>query len=254
MNSKDSIPVFQNPQLDGKTKFLEGKKDAGLLLIHGFTATTVEVSWLASYFHQMGYSVATPLLPGHGTSPEDLNKTRYQDWIITVEESYQKLTKSCQKVIVGGESMGAVLSLYLAAIHDEIAALLLYSPALKVDQLGYSRFLRFFKSVLPKKNYDDGMPWQGYTVYPLNAAFEFYKLQRMTQSKISKVKSPTIIFHGAHDQTIDKDVSEFIYHAIASPVKKILKLNNSGHVMLLDKEIELIVEETWKFLQSNKIF
>ena len=62
---------FQNPHLDGSTKLLDGKKYR-FLLIHGFTATTVEVMGLAGYLNERGYPVYAPLLRC-GSSPEDLN-------------------------------------------------------------------------------------------------------------------------------------------------------------------------------------
>ena len=78
--------------------------------------------------HQQGYTVAGPLLPGHHTRPEDANRYRWRDWVCAVEESYQQLTAHCQRVVIGGESMGALLALYLASEHPEAAATLAYAP------------------------------------------------------------------------------------------------------------------------------
>ena len=62
---------MKNPQLDGEDFFVQGNS-TGILLIHGFTATTTEVRLLAENLHHVGFTVAGPLLPGHGTHPEDL--------------------------------------------------------------------------------------------------------------------------------------------------------------------------------------
>ena len=42
---------LRNPHLNGDTFFLLGTHDVGVLLIHGFTATTVEVSYVAKYLN-----------------------------------------------------------------------------------------------------------------------------------------------------------------------------------------------------------
>ena len=83
----------------------------GVLLFRVFTATTAEVRLLAQSLHDLRLTVSTPLLPGHGTIPQDLNRVNYQDWISHLEKSFQNLKKQCNKVIVGGESTGAVIAL-----------------------------------------------------------------------------------------------------------------------------------------------
>jgi len=247
-----TIPVFKNPHLDGRSLFFKGN-EIGVLLIHGFTATTVEVRQLGEYLFKKGLTVSAPLLPGHGTSPEDLNICKHQDWIDCVEQAYLELNKKCQKIIVGGESMGAVLSLLLASKYKNIKALLLYSPAIKVGKLEYSIPLKFLFPVIDKGNYNEEMPWQGYTVYPLKAAHEFFKLQRIVLSDLFKVFQPVILFQGKYDQTIGQDCGTIIINTIQSADKEIVWMNHSGHVMLLDREFELIAERTFQFLQKQKI-
>jgi len=250
---KNSIPIFQNPHLNGRTRFLEGSERTGFLLIHGFTATTVEVSCLGEFLNDKGYSVFMPLLPGHGTTPEDLNLKKHQDWYDCVEEAYRFLSSRVDHIIAGGESMGAVLTLHLAAAHPEIKTLLLYSPALIVPILKKSRWLRWLQPVITKGNYDDEMPWQGYTVYPLKAAYEFYKLQRIVIQELSDIKIPLAIFHGFYDRTIAHDISDFIFTRVGSKEKKIFHMENSGHVMLLDREFDRIAQLTLEHLKSNHI-
>jgi len=246
------IPRFEHPELDGKTFFLNGNQ-IGVLLIHGFTATTVEVRMLADFFSKKGFTVSAPLLPGHGTTPEDLNKRKYGEWIKCVEDSYHLLMKTCTKVIIGGESMGAVLSLHLAESHPEINALLLYSPAIKITSLKYSKILRHLFPFIRKKDYDEIMPWQGYTVYPLFAASELLQLQKLVIQKLHQVHQPMIVFHGAYDRTIDPDSSDLIISSVNSSIKTKYTMANSGHVILLDKEFLNTAELTWKFLNELKI-
>ena len=52
----------------------EGKganKSIGILLVHGFTGSPASMRPWAEYLNQHGYTVTVPLLPGHGTRPED---------------------------------------------------------------------------------------------------------------------------------------------------------------------------------------
>ena len=243
---------FERPDLDGNPLFLQGSQ-IGVLLIHGFTATTVEVRWLANFLNQKGLTVLAPLLPGHGTTPQDLNMKKYQDWLKCVDEAYSLLSSRCTSIIVGGESMGAVLSLYLAENHPDISAVLLFSPAIKVTSLKISKILKYIKPIIRKPGSDEVLPWQGYSVYPLLAAGEFLKLQKSVHRRLKKIHQPLVVFSGVHDKTIDVDSADVILSGISSLNKTNHIMNRSGHVMLLGKDFNQIAEITWDFIKSLKI-
>ena len=252
MNNQKTL--LQKPDFKGGTIYVKGSK-TGILLIHGFTATTAEVRLLANAFIVRGMSVYAPLLPGHGTTAQDLNQKRYQDWTNCVQEAYKRLKQTCSTVIVGGESMGAVLSLYLAEQHKDIAALLIYSPAIHVARLKYAKIIKWFKPILKKDNNDDeeDSTWQGYTVCPLRAAYELEKLQSFVEKNLNHIEQPVLILQGLYDKTIDADSSSTIYKTIRSKNKEFHLMEQSGHVMLLDNEIEWIINKSANFLKDANI-
>lgn len=243
---------LKNPHLDGNSVFWKGGK-TGALLIHGFTATTVEVRQLAEFFHQKGLTVSSPLLPGHGTNPHDLNKRKHTEWIECVRDSYLELAGCCTSVIVAGESMGAVLALYTGMMYPEISSLLLYSPAMRVGNLRLARYIRFFKPFIQKTLSKDALPWQGYTVWPLHAANELRKFQGKVRKDLMKITQPVLIFQGEKDRTIDQDSGKYILEKISSGKKKFVYMEKSSHVMLLDKELRKVEKQTWKFLVDHGI-
>jgi hypothetical protein len=100
---------LQNPHLEGES-FTWQASPVGVLLLHGFTATTSEVRPLARLLHEHGYTASGPLLPGFGTTPEDANRTRWEHWVEAATLAYQSLSKDCSSVFVGGESMGGLLA------------------------------------------------------------------------------------------------------------------------------------------------
>jgi carboxylesterase len=235
--------IYQHPELEGKSFFFEGEKNltTGLLFIHGFTATTVEVRQIANYFHHLGYTVAAPLLPGHGSTPAEMNKVSLTDWNDKVEESYSLLRMMKEKVIVFGESMGALLSLSLAHNHPEIEQLFLFSPALEINGLWKSRYFWPFVPYIYKKNTDDSMAWQGYNVVPLHAARELLKLQQNVLRILSDITIPTMVFLGKKDQTINLDGGVKTFEMLGSSTKKLIWLDESTHCILLDKELARVL-------------
>ena len=74
-----------NPELEGDAFFWKGG-DKGILLIHGLTATTAEVRPLAKRFHDEGFTVSAVLLPGHGTTPEELIKLSARNGLLSAKK------------------------------------------------------------------------------------------------------------------------------------------------------------------------
>ncbi|MCU0489347.1 MAG: alpha/beta fold hydrolase, partial [Anaerolineales bacterium] len=165
---------MQNPHLEGSAFFWPAGK-TGVLLIHGFTATTAEVRPLGRSLLAAGYTVSGPLLPGHGTTPEQANRYSWRDYAATVADAYQEIKKHCSTVFIGGESMGGLLALYQACESPEIAGLLLFAPAIQLATARAARLGPLFSPFLPvlEKPHGPITPadalWQGYTVYPMKA-------------------------------------------------------------------------------------
>src|SRR5213080_266698 len=86
----------------------------GALVLHGFTGNPQSMRGLAKAFAAAGFAVELPRLPGHGTAIEDMLETDWRDWSGAAESAYEKLTARCNKVVVGGLSMGGTLTLWLA--------------------------------------------------------------------------------------------------------------------------------------------
>src|SRR6187549_3092356 len=77
---------------------LDGDDDVGVVLVHGFTGTPFEVGYLGRALAKERYTVSAPRLPGHGTSLDDLDRTRWEDWVGTVENATDRLAARCRTV------------------------------------------------------------------------------------------------------------------------------------------------------------
>ena len=239
-----------NPHLDGNDIFWQGNA-IGFLLIHGFTATTAEVRLMAEKLHADGFTVAAPLLPGHGTHPDDLNRVTRQMWQEKVKTTYEGLLRKTERVYVIGESMGALLTVELAVQHPEIVGLILFSPAMRINGLWKTRLLAPFKAYLKKRGKDDGLPWKGYSVYPLKGTVEMLKLQQDVRKRLPHVTQPTLIFTGERDHTIASDSAQIILEGIQSNNKRLIHLEDSPHCILLDHELDLAYQHIKNFFNLN---
>lgn len=245
--------MIHNPQLEGDPFFWPAGP-IGILLMHGFTATTAEVRPLGKILLQHGYTISGPLLPGHYTTPEDLNRIHWQDWITMAEESYRRLSQECEQVVVGGESTGGLLALYLASQHPEAGAVLAYAPALRL-QLSWWDLLRLrllapFIAYRPKANMTGETPWQGYPVNPLKGVLQLLALQRVVRPLLTKIHQPLLVVQGRKDLTVHSDVPETIRKAAQSEKKEVVWMEESAHVVILEHELPRVAEITLNFLRS----
>jgi carboxylesterase len=256
MTPYDQNPNLHNPHLDGSPIYKPNGK-TGVVLLHGFTATPVEVRNLAEYFHQKGLSVAAPTLAGHGTSPQDLYTVHWQDWIATAEESYAQLSAVCDQIFMAGESTGAVVSLYVAAIHPELAGVLAFAPAMRLP-LGWMdrfviQFLYKFIKEKPKMDLEQDTTWQGYRVNPLNGVRQLLALQNATIAKLKDVVQPVVVVMGGRDKTIDPISGDLVYQGISSAIKETHFFPESPHCILLGKDFEKAASLAWQFIQKTTI-
>jgi len=216
-------PTVHNAHLEGDPFFWEGGP-AGILLSHGYTATTAEVRLLAERLHRQGYTVSGPLLPGHGTTPNEMNRCRWRDWDEALEAAYQQLAAKCERVFVGGESMGAMLALQVAARHPQVAGILAYAPAFQLHRKPrvLSFLLSSFVSHMIKNDVDNINPnWKGYAVNPLRALRQLVGLQKEVGRHLNAIRQPLLIVQGRLDTAIDMRGAEMLYHGVGSNNQRI---------------------------------
>ena len=241
-----------NVELDGDSFIYEGN-ETGILLLHGLRATTAEVRLLANAIRPQGYTIHAPLLSGHGLTPEKLSTTAYKEWLNDADEAYKVLSKRCHTVYVAGESMGALLALYLAAIHQEISAVVCYSPAIIVKKIWLSIFAQYIMKELPQSYFRDALPWKGYAANPTKAIVQLYKLQRYIRARLPAIKSPVCVFIGKQDRRISLNSGRYILDRVNANDTEIHYYQNSPHCMILADDLPDIAHKTVQFLQNHPV-
>src|SRR2546429_3210576 len=95
-----------SPVLPGAEPFDHSGGPVGVLLCHGFTGTPQSLRGWADYLAGQGLTVSLPLLPGHGTSWQDMTKTGGDDWVAAVDAAFGTLASPCEQGFVFGFFMG----------------------------------------------------------------------------------------------------------------------------------------------------
>jgi len=215
---------------------------------------------VGDYLHQRGFTVSGPLLPGHGTTVEDMNRCKWTDWAGYAEKALTNLQSRCETVFVGGLSMGALLTLYLAAHHPELSGAVLYSPAVVVaDRLIYlTPVLKYLISRQPKSDDSDltdpeaDLRLWSYEENPTFAAHELLKLIRRVRRLLPQVACPLLIIHSTLDTAIAPNSARYTHERAGSADKELVTLCNSGHCITVDSEWKTVAEKTYEFIQAHQ--
>jgi len=230
---------------------------AGVLLIHGYTGSAAETRPMGEYLAARGLTVRCPLLPGHGTTPEDLDSIHWSDWTAAVEASLAELQVGCRQVFVAGLSLGSLLTLWLGAHHPEVAGLIAMAPAVKMANRMFALSVAarhvWKRNPLGAVEDDSVDPEAGqrlwsYDALPLWGAGEIYLLQRTMMRVLANVRQPILILQGRHDVHLAPDAAQILYDHVGSTDKRIVWLENSGHNLLVDVEREFLWEESYRWI------
>ena len=232
-------------------------KEVGILLVHGFTGSPASMRPWAEYLNQRGYTVKVPLLPGHGTTPHDLNLVKWQEWPAKVESDLQELLRTCRKVFICGLSMGGGTTLNIASRYSkDLAGIILVNPMIHVKfvphQLAWaiSRFQKMRDSVG-----DDikrpGITEYGYDALPAVGVYELLKMLHYTRKRLHDVTAPMLLFHSVDDHTLPVTNTEIVMKGVGSRQKQRIELVNSYHVATLDYDQEVIFENSRLFIESH---
>ncbi|GGB37732.1 alpha/beta fold hydrolase [Virgibacillus dakarensis] len=229
--------------------------NTGVLVIHGFTGSTQSMRFLGEQLAEAGFTIYGPRLTGHGTAPEDMEKSTYQEWIQTVEDGLEKLKATCSAVFVTGLSMGGTLTLYLAENHPEIKGIVPINAAIEMPELietyeqhrsTDTKFVDGIGSDIKK----EGVEELAYPKTPVKSMGELINLSKLVRSNLAKINVPALIFSSTVDHVVPPENSQEIYESIISENRSIIKLENSFHVATLDNDKELIAEKSIEFIKS----
>ena len=278
-NPSSEEAVAELKQVLGPTGFYEPRGKDAVLLIHGLTGTPAEMRHLARKLRRKGFSVMVPQLAGHCGSIKELKRSRWQDWYASVDAAFQYLSDRHHKVFVSGLSMGALLGLELAAEHgDRVAGLGLLSPTFFYDGWNMPKFRRSLLPLAfmtPLKHF---LYWHEVAPYgikcertramvhavlenrdsqasekvgifktPLVTVYESSKLIAHVTESLSRVQSPILVVHSIEDDMASTKNVDFVTQRIASNDVETWLIDNTYHVLTLDRRKDDVAERVGDF-------
>ena len=214
----------------------------GALVLHGFTGTPQSMRGLAAAFAAAGFAVELPRLPGHGTSVDDLATTTFADWSQAVADVYDELAGRCERVVVAGLSMGAMLGAWLAARRPEIAGLVAingaFAPAEPSAREGLEQLVAQGVARMPGPGNDVADTSQtelAYSEVPPAQYVSLVDALDALQADLPKIHCPSLVITSEQDHVVQPAWSDHFAERVGGPVER-MRLVRSFHVATLDYE------------------
>jgi carboxylesterase len=202
-----------------------------------------------------GCTVSCPLLPGHGRTWQEMNRTDWPAWYREVDQAFEDLVSRCRSVFVFGLSMGGTLSLRLAQRHGSaVAGLVLVNPSvmtLRKDAV----FLPLLSKIVPsmpgisndiKK---PGVTELAYRRLPLRAAASLSKLWQVVRGDLDRIDQPLLLLRSAVDHVVEPVNARTVLAGVRSADVHEVVLADSYHVATLDNDADVIFSSSIEFAQ-----
>ncbi len=249
-----AIPISAEPF----TFFPPNRPRAGAVLCHGFTGSPASMRPWGEHLRRNGIAVTAPLLPGHGTRWQDLNRTRWQDWYAALEDAFDTVRARVHPmpVFAMGLSMGGTLVTRLAERRGaQVAGLVLVNPSFMTQRRGarwtplISRFVPSLAGIAgdTKKVTSEG----GYDRMPLRAFNELRKLWRITRRNLATVTAPLLVFRSAVDHVVEPVSTQLLLAGVSSERVQEVVLHDSYHVATLDNDAPRIFAASVGFIGDH---
>ncbi|MFA6285273.1 MAG: alpha/beta fold hydrolase [Parcubacteria group bacterium] len=222
---------------------LEGDNKVGVLLLHGWTSPPDELFPLGKYLNSFGYTVSAPLLRGHGTRPEDLERVHWKDWLEDAKKELQKLEKISSKIFICGISMGGDLAMILSE-EESVAGVIPLGAAVKYKFHPFVKIGLFFMGLTKEYRRKYYPPWarkkmgdrKVYMYYPIESAKEVVRLSDATRSILPRITKPILIMQSTTDHMVSKKSPQMIFDSVKSKIKEIYWVKDGYHVFAGDRK------------------
>ncbi|MCI4361374.1 MAG: alpha/beta fold hydrolase [Thermoplasmata archaeon] len=228
----------------------------GVLLLHGFTGSPATMLPLAEAIAARGFPTSLPLLPGHGTNLEDLQRASYADFLQSAETACEELARTVDAVVVAGLSMGGALAVELAVRRDDLAGLILVNPFIEPADPSFLGLLEAAmaagQQTIPSIASDIAQPGsrgQGYDATPLRPLLSLLTGITALAPRLGDLVVPVLLFSSRIDHVVPTSSGDFLCSRVAGPVERVM-LERSYHVATLDHDAPELCARSVAFLEK----
>jgi carboxylesterase len=249
--------VSKMPVLPGAEAYRHAGGRTGVLLCHGFTGSPQSLRPWAEFLAEAGLTVSLPRLPGHGTTWQEMARTRWEDWYAEVDRAFDEMRAATDEIFVMGLSMGGCLALRLAELRSQaVSGLVLVNPSVTAETKLFL-LAPVLKLVVPslKGVVSDikkpGVTELGYDRVPVKAAATLPGLWQVTTRHLDQVSQPVLVYRSSTDHIVGPANMEILRRALPADQLEVRECPDSYHVATLDNDADAIFAGSLEFVRSH---
>ena len=241
----------------------QGTNGAAILLVHGGGDTPQTMTHLVEAFSARGYTVAAPLLPGHGRDLAAFARVDADQWYETVQREFDALRAAHEWVGVIGLSMGGALSARLAAESGHVDALVLASPYLSMPPVGslmartahvWGAFFPAVRTASERSVLDPSARAVslGYGALTPAALRALHTTASRGFAALAKIRTPTLIMQSTTDNRVSSQSTQRAFAQLGATDKTLEWIEGAGHVITVDYGWERLVHRIVAWMESHR--
>ena len=251
----------------------------GVMLFHGLSSAPQELQFLARGLQRAGYTVRLPVIPGYSFGFPTDEPSKAEHWQAAALAEFDAFAEQHETVAVGGLCIGAVLSLRIAAMRPgKLSGLMGLSTTLHYDgwAVPWYRRLLPLAHVLPmsgripvaekapfgvkdermrvfieRQMAEMGTSQAGASILRVRELLQAHRLIQMARRSLSQINAPTLLIHAHEDDAAStRSVFEAASKIRSRTVRTVL-LNDSYHMISIDREKQRVLSEMTDFLENE---
>lgn len=203
----------------------------GVLLVHGLSGSSSEMRFLGESLANQGWTVLGVLLSGHDSTPEELAKTSWDDWLGDAEKGLDLLRQTCDRVVGVGFSMGGLITLHMASKGMFEGVISMNAPMFLQDWGAGIEYLTSYRVPVP-------------CIESMNQAI------RKVSQEIHQITIPVLLMQSKQDKTVNPISVHRIEEYLTKAQPQVLYFEKSGHVLPLGPEREEVAVHVAEFIKS----
>jgi len=246
------------------------------IIIPGLNGSGLELGQLPRFLEDAGHNILIPEIPGFLFGNP---ASRYSDWVQALHQIIDKQKEVYAVINLAGISMGATLAALAASQRTDISSLVLMSPVLRYDGWSvpfYHPILNFFYYLGVRNwGYSEREPFgvknidlrrrirekfKTSKVSEVGAAsissrhlYEAKGLMTSTKNSLNNLSCRLLVIQSVEDDTCSVWSANEILDRCRSEVRRVIWLGNSYHIVTIDNEREIVLNEVLNFIAQTSV-
>jgi carboxylesterase len=242
---------------------LTGVDDRAIVLLHGYNDSPQTLRSPARAFHEAGWTVYAPLLPGHGRSLQAFSASTAGQWIDAGRSAVREALARHKRVAVGGLSMGGAIAIITAAEFAEVQGAVLFAPFLvhsrKLGMIArawplLSLWTKYLTGGTASRSIRDPEARATIIAYGCSTPRLLREIQKVVQrarAALPLVTQPAFMAQSSDDYRIPASEAESAFRMLGSTDKTLHWTTGNGHVITMDYGNEQLSAEAVAWLDER---